>query len=115
MSAVSAESPRPSADLTAQANGKPGAHEPPPAPPGAGQPGRAGAARGQGETDQAGRAAPAGQAERAASPQPAATSTDFGPNEWLVDEPYQRYPADPGPVDPGWRHFFAHYPPEPPH
>src|SRR5260370_36015153 len=107
MSAVSAESPRPSADLTAQANGKPGAHEPPPAPPGAGQPGRAGAARGQGETDQAGRAAPAGQAERAAPPQPAATSTDFGPNEWLVDQPYHRYQADPRPGDRAWRDFLA--------
>src|SRR5260370_38453894 len=99
MSAVSAESPRPSADLTAQANGKPGAHEPPPAPPGAGQPGRAGAARGQGETDQAGRAAPAGQAERAAPPPPAATSPALAPHAGLADDRYHGDQATPGPRD----------------
>src|SRR5262249_30267435 len=38
-------------------------------------------------------------------------STDFGPNEWLVDELYQRYLADPGSVDRAWWNFFADYPP----
>src|SRR5713226_2369572 len=43
-----------------------------------------------------------------------APSTDFGPNEWLVDELYQRYQADPGSVDRAWWNFFADYHPEPP-
>jgi multifunctional 2-oxoglutarate metabolism enzyme len=38
-------------------------------------------------------------------------STDFGPNEWLVDELYQRYLADPGSVDMAWWNFFADYQP----
>ncbi len=36
---------------------------------------------------------------------------DFGPNEWLVDELYQRYLADPGSVDMAWWNFFADYSP----
>ncbi len=39
---------------------------------------------------------------------------DFGPNEWLVDELYQRYQADPGSVDRAWWNFFADYHPKPP-
>src|SRR5580700_4287159 len=38
-------------------------------------------------------------------------SKDFGPNEWLVDELYQRYLADPGSVDMAWWNFFADYSP----
>src|SRR6266851_4835833 len=38
---------------------------------------------------------------------------DFGPNEWLVDELYQQYQADPGSVDRAWWNFFADYRPEP--
>ena len=34
-------------------------------------------------------------------------NADFGPNEWLVDELYQRYQADPGSVDRAWWNFFA--------
>ena len=34
---------------------------------------------------------------------------DFGPNQWLVDELYQRYLADPGSVDRAWWSFFADY------
>jgi hypothetical protein len=34
-------------------------------------------------------------------------SKDFGPNEWLVDELYQRYLADPGSVDMAWWSFFS--------
>src|SRR6516165_745834 len=37
--------------------------------------------------------------------------TDFGANEWLVDELYQRYLADPGSVDRAWWSFFADYRP----
>lgn len=33
----------------------------------------------------------------------------FGPNEWLVDEMYQRFLADPNSVDPAWHEFFADY------
>ncbi|NLU76868.1 multifunctional oxoglutarate decarboxylase/oxoglutarate dehydrogenase thiamine pyrophosphate-binding subunit/dihydrolipoyllysine-residue succinyltransferase subunit [Micromonospora sp. HNM0581] len=35
----------------------------------------------------------------------------FGPNEWIVEEMYQRYLADPGSVDPAWHDFFADYRP----
>ena len=47
------------------------------------------------------------------SPEPHASSpgTDFGPNEWLVDELYQRYLADPSSVDMAWWNFFADYQP----
>jgi multifunctional 2-oxoglutarate metabolism enzyme len=38
---------------------------------------------------------------------------DFGPNEWLVDELYQRYQADPGSVDRAWWNFFTDYHPSP--
>jgi multifunctional 2-oxoglutarate metabolism enzyme len=43
-----------------------------------------------------------------------AADTDFGPNEWLVDELYQKYQADPGSVDRAWWNFFADYHPRPP-
>lgn len=35
----------------------------------------------------------------------------FGPNEWLVDEIYQQYLADPNSVDAAWWDFFADYKP----
>jgi 2-oxoglutarate decarboxylase len=35
----------------------------------------------------------------------------FGPNEWLVDEIYQQYLADPNSVDRAWWDFFADYQP----
>jgi 2-oxoglutarate decarboxylase len=38
-------------------------------------------------------------------------STDFGPNEWLVDELYQKYLEDPNSVDPAWWNFFTDYEP----
>src|SRR5215468_11008152 len=46
-------------------------------------------------------------------PQAASPGTDFGPNEWLVDELYQRYLADPSSVDMAWWNFFADYQPPP--
>jgi 2-oxoglutarate decarboxylase len=76
MSAVSAESPRGSADLSASASSPQAASDQPP------------------------NGAPARQA-------------DFGPNQWLVDELYQRYQADPGSVDQAWWSFFADYRPQP--
>ncbi|MGW2372385.1 multifunctional oxoglutarate decarboxylase/oxoglutarate dehydrogenase thiamine pyrophosphate-binding subunit/dihydrolipoyllysine-residue succinyltransferase subunit [Kitasatospora sp. NPDC001683] len=49
------------------------------------------------------------------SPQPetpsSASSTGFGPNEWLVDEIYQQYLQDPNSVDRAWWDFFADYKP----
>ncbi|HZG90290.1 MAG TPA: multifunctional oxoglutarate decarboxylase/oxoglutarate dehydrogenase thiamine pyrophosphate-binding subunit/dihydrolipoyllysine-residue succinyltransferase subunit [Pseudonocardia sp.] len=35
----------------------------------------------------------------------------FGPNEWLVEEMYQRFLDDPKSVDPAWHEFFADYRP----
>ncbi|WP_446686792.1 multifunctional oxoglutarate decarboxylase/oxoglutarate dehydrogenase thiamine pyrophosphate-binding subunit/dihydrolipoyllysine-residue succinyltransferase subunit [Plantactinospora siamensis] len=35
----------------------------------------------------------------------------FGPNEWIVEEMYQRYLADPSSVDSAWHEFFADYRP----
>jgi multifunctional 2-oxoglutarate metabolism enzyme len=35
----------------------------------------------------------------------------FGPNEWLVEEMYQRFLDDPKAVDPAWHEFFADYRP----
>nr|WP_218890290.1 multifunctional oxoglutarate decarboxylase/oxoglutarate dehydrogenase thiamine pyrophosphate-binding subunit/dihydrolipoyllysine-residue succinyltransferase subunit [Actinomycetospora corticicola] len=39
-------------------------------------------------------------------------AAQFGPNEWLVDEMYQRYLADPDSVDSAWHEFFADYAPD---
>jgi multifunctional 2-oxoglutarate metabolism enzyme len=39
------------------------------------------------------------------------SQTNFGANEWLVEELYQRYLADPGSVDRAWWSFFADYHP----
>ena len=36
----------------------------------------------------------------------------FGPNEWIVEDMYQRYLADPASVDPAWHDFFADYRPD---
>src|SRR5690606_13006712 len=35
----------------------------------------------------------------------------FGPNEWIVEDMYQRYLADPSSVDPAWHEFFVDYRP----
>ncbi|MEY5018682.1 MAG: 2-oxoglutarate dehydrogenase component, partial [Actinomycetota bacterium] len=35
----------------------------------------------------------------------------FGSNEWLVDEMYERYLADPNSVEDDWKEFFAGYKP----
>ncbi|MBN9097281.1 MULTISPECIES: multifunctional oxoglutarate decarboxylase/oxoglutarate dehydrogenase thiamine pyrophosphate-binding subunit/dihydrolipoyllysine-residue succinyltransferase subunit [unclassified Pseudonocardia] len=39
------------------------------------------------------------------------TADQFGPNEWLVEEMYQRFLDDPSAVDPAWHEFFADYRP----
>ncbi len=39
------------------------------------------------------------------------TAEQFGPNEWLVEEMYNRFLDDPTAVDPAWHEFFADYRP----
>jgi 2-oxoglutarate decarboxylase len=51
------------------------------------------------------------QPGESAEPGVSPASADFGTNEWLVDELYQRYLADPGSVDKAWWSFFADYRP----
>src|SRR5215831_8972193 len=51
------------------------------------------------------------QPGESAEPGTAPGSADFGANEWLVDELYQRYLDDPGSVDKAWWSFFADYRP----
>jgi multifunctional 2-oxoglutarate metabolism enzyme len=53
------------------------------------------------------------QATSAKSADSASRRADFGPNQWLVDELYQRYLADPGSVDQAWWSFFADYQAQP--
>ena len=36
-------------------------------------------------------------------------ASQFGPNEWLVEEMYQRFLVDPDTVDKAWHEFFADY------
>ncbi|MSX70907.1 MAG: hypothetical protein F2752_04995, partial [Actinobacteria bacterium] len=36
---------------------------------------------------------------------------DFGANEWLVDEMYERYLTDPNSLEPSWIEFFKTYNP----
>jgi 2-oxoglutarate dehydrogenase E1 component len=38
-----------------------------------------------------------------------ASSSSFGPNDWLVEEMYDQYRQDPTSVSEGWREFFADY------
>jgi 2-oxoglutarate decarboxylase len=48
------------------------------------------------------------------SSRPSSTSSPvagFGTNEWLVEEMYQQYLADPSSVDQAWHEFFADYRP----
>jgi 2-oxoglutarate decarboxylase len=85
MSAVSSESPRVAADLNTGTNDRESPQE-------------SGGSNGSG--------GPAGSAT-------APAGTDFGPNQWLVDELYQRYQADPSSVDRAWWNFFADYQPQP--
>src|SRR6266536_799964 len=54
---------------------------------------------------------PADPPRQGAAPEPAHGQADFGANEWLVEELYQRYLADPGSVDRAWWSFFADYQP----
>lgn len=40
------------------------------------------------------------------------STSQFGQNQWLVDEMYQRYKQDPSSVDESWHEFLADYTPE---
>ena len=57
---------------------------------------------------QAASAAP-GRAAGPPASDPHLNASDFGANQWLVDELYQRYLADPGSVDQAWWSFFSDY------
>jgi 2-oxoglutarate decarboxylase len=37
------------------------------------------------------------------------SASQFGPNEWLVEEMYEQFLTDPSSVDPAWHDFFADY------
>ncbi|MDQ6849939.1 MAG: multifunctional oxoglutarate decarboxylase/oxoglutarate dehydrogenase thiamine pyrophosphate-binding subunit/dihydrolipoyllysine-residue succinyltransferase subunit, partial [Actinomycetota bacterium] len=50
------------------------------------------------------------QAQTGETPSPVA---DFGTNEWLVEDMYERYLADASSVDAAWHDFFADYRPAP--
>jgi 2-oxoglutarate decarboxylase len=41
--------------------------------------------------------------------EPGPALADFGANEWLVEDMYERYLADPASVDAAWHDFFADY------
>ena len=45
------------------------------------------------------------------SSSPSSSVAGFGTNEWLVEEMYQQYLADPSTVDQAWHEFFADYRP----
>ena len=44
---------------------------------------------------------PASQCQQSSAP-----SSDFGANEWLVEEMYEQFQRDPGSVDPSWAAYF---------
>ena len=58
-----------------------------------------------------GAAGPPGQTEGDGQDEAVPAAADFGPNEALVDELYQRYLNDPASVDRAWWNFFADYRP----
>jgi 2-oxoglutarate decarboxylase len=54
---------------------------------------------------------PGSRASGSGQARPQAGPAGFGPNEWLVDELYQRYLEDKEAVDPAWWEFFEDYRP----
>ncbi|WP_176580248.1 2-oxoglutarate dehydrogenase E1 subunit family protein, partial [Nocardia vermiculata] len=42
------------------------------------------------------------------------STSQFGQNQWLVDEMYLKYKQDPSSVDESWHEFLADYTPESP-
>ncbi|MDT4936603.1 MAG: multifunctional 2-oxoglutarate metabolism enzyme, partial [Pseudonocardiales bacterium] len=49
--------------------------------------------------------------EQSTGNEPNTAAGDFGANEWLVEDMYERYLADPSSVDAAWHDFFADYRP----
>jgi multifunctional 2-oxoglutarate metabolism enzyme len=49
--------------------------------------------------------------QTAANPSSPAAGGNFGANEWLVEEMYERYRSDPASVDAAWHDFFVDYRP----
>ena len=49
--------------------------------------------------------------DQSVSSEPNPTPSRFGANEWLVEDMYERYQADPASVDEAWHDFFADYRP----
>jgi multifunctional 2-oxoglutarate metabolism enzyme len=105
MSAVSSESPRASADLNVQLADR--VQTPAPGETiGSGAPGKPAGGPG-------GPPGPGGRDGHDGGHGGRHGDTDFGPNQWLVDELYQRYQADPSSVDRAWWNFFTDYQPKP--
>ncbi|MGW4771179.1 multifunctional oxoglutarate decarboxylase/oxoglutarate dehydrogenase thiamine pyrophosphate-binding subunit/dihydrolipoyllysine-residue succinyltransferase subunit [Nocardia sp. NPDC004278] len=46
------------------------------------------------------------------TPAVSSSTSQFGQNQWLVDEMYQKYKQDPSSVDASWHEFLADYTPE---
>ena len=49
--------------------------------------------------------------DQSTSNEPTQAIGDFGANEWVVEDMYERYQADPSSVDAAWHDFFADYRP----
>ncbi|WP_156095118.1 2-oxoglutarate dehydrogenase E1 subunit family protein, partial [Nocardia lijiangensis] len=46
------------------------------------------------------------------TPAVSSSTSQFGQNQWLVDEMYQKYKQDPSSVDESWHEFLADYTPD---
>uniref|UniRef100_UPI0012F4D6A8 2-oxoglutarate dehydrogenase E1 subunit family protein n=2 Tax=Nocardia xishanensis TaxID=238964 RepID=UPI0012F4D6A8 len=46
------------------------------------------------------------------TPAVSSSTSQFGQNQWLVDEMYLKYKQDPSSVDESWHEFLADYTPE---
>ncbi|MGH8961269.1 MAG: multifunctional oxoglutarate decarboxylase/oxoglutarate dehydrogenase thiamine pyrophosphate-binding subunit/dihydrolipoyllysine-residue succinyltransferase subunit [Jatrophihabitantaceae bacterium] len=54
---------------------------------------------------------PVATTEQSTGSEPSSSPSDFGANEWLVEEMYERYKSDPSSVDAAWHDFFEDYRP----
>ena len=97
---MSSESTRANADLSESEQTQTGTAQPAASPDGS--------LRASQQPRQAAGAAP-GRTAGPPAPDPHLNASDFGANQWLVDELYQRYLADPGSVDQAWWSFFSDY------
>ncbi|WP_280203114.1 2-oxoglutarate dehydrogenase E1 subunit family protein, partial [Nocardia cyriacigeorgica] len=46
------------------------------------------------------------------TPAVSSSTSQFGQNQWLVDEMYQKFKNDPSSVDESWHEFLADYTPD---